>query len=66
MDLPGADSAATMTRNRTLWKDPKDHSKGSVNVTCGTAKYAVRAPFVSVCRAPYAVRRVVSGVWRVV
>jgi phospholipase C len=39
MDLPGADSAATMTRNRTLYKDPTDHSKGSVNVTCGTAEY---------------------------
>ena len=39
MDLPGADSAATMARNRTLLVDPSDPSKGSVNVTCGTANY---------------------------
>ena len=39
MDLPGADSAATMTRNRSLPIDPTNASKGSVNVTCGTADY---------------------------
>jgi hypothetical protein len=39
MDLPGADSAATMTRNRSLPIDPLDPAKGSVNVTCGTAAY---------------------------
>ena len=39
MDLPGADSAATMTRNRTLPIDPANPAAGSVNVTCGTAKY---------------------------
>ena len=39
MDLPGADSAATMTSNRTLPKDPQDPSAGTVNVTCGTASY---------------------------
>ena len=33
MDLPGADSAATMTRNRSLPIDPHDPTKGSVNVT---------------------------------
>jgi phospholipase C len=43
MDLPGADSAATMTRNRTLQVDPSDPSKGSVNVTCGTANYVCEA-----------------------
>lgn len=42
MDLPGADSAATMTRNRTLLIDPSDPSKGSVNVTCGTANYVCK------------------------
>jgi hypothetical protein len=39
MDLPGADSAATLTRNRTLPMDPSDPAAGSVNVTCGTADY---------------------------
>jgi hypothetical protein len=28
-----------MTRNRSLPIDPKDPSKGSVQVTCGTANY---------------------------
>ena len=39
MDLPGADSAATMKRNRTLLIDPDNPSRGGVNVTCGTANY---------------------------
>ena len=40
MDLPGADSAATMTRNRSLPVNPNAPSKGPfVNVTCGTATY---------------------------
>jgi len=39
MDLPGADSGATMKRNRSLPVDPKDPSKGFINVTCGSAKY---------------------------
>jgi hypothetical protein len=43
LDLPGADSAATPTRNRSLWIDPTDKSKGVVNVTCGTAKYVCPA-----------------------
>jgi phospholipase C len=39
MGLPGADSAATMTRNRSLPIDPTNASAGCVNVTCGTANY---------------------------
>ena len=39
MDLPGADSAATMTKTKTLWANALDHSQGHSTVTCGTAPY---------------------------